>query len=115
MALIVFGSPRERFLQEEVRFIQEIATLLNLCMSTIGLYAVCGELGWVGFRVGCFRYKTNPNPHEKIFAVGKSGPIATFNLFFLGLGWPWVGEFVGFIIILTCFPTQQNLVKSQAP
>ena len=31
--------------------------------------------------------------------VGKSGPNATFNLFFLGLGWPWVGEFVGFVII----------------
>ena len=41
-----------------------------------------------------------PTPsHEKLFAVGKfSGPIATFNLVFLGLGWPWVGEFVGFII-----------------
>ena len=37
--------------------------------------------------------------HEKLFAVGKSGPNATFDLFFLGLGWPWVGEFDGFIII----------------
>ena len=35
--------------------------------------------------------------HEKIFAVGKSGPNATFNLFFGALCWPWVGEFVGFI------------------
>ena len=35
--------------------------------------------------------------HEKLFAVGKSGPNATFNLIFLGLGWPWVGEFVGFL------------------
>ena len=41
--------------------------------------------------------------HEKLFAVGKSGPNATSNLIFLGLGWPWVGEFVGLIIILTCF------------
>ena len=24
-----------------------------------------------------------------MFAVGKSGPNATFNLIFLGLGWPW--------------------------
>ena len=31
-----------------------------------------------------------------------------FNLVFIGLGWPWVGEFVGFIIIFTCFPTQHN-------
>ena len=45
--------------------------------------------------------------------MGKSGPIATFNLFFIGLGWPWVGEFVGFIIIFTCFPTQHNFGKSQ--
>ena len=53
--------------------------------------------------------------HEKIYAVGKSGPNATFNLFFLGLGWPWVGEFVGFIIIFICFPTQQNLVNRNHP
>ena len=31
------------------------------------------------------------------------------------LGWPWVGEFVGFIIILTCFPTQHNLVYRKHP
>ena len=50
--------------------------------------------------------------HEKIFAVGKSGPSnATFNLVSLGLGWPWVGEFVGFIIIFIHFPTQQNSVN----
>ena len=48
--------------------------------------------------------------HEKVFAVGKSGPNATFNLIFPGLGWPWVGEFDGFIIIFICFPTEQNLV-----
>ena len=47
--------------------------------------------------------------------MGKSGPNATFNLFFLGLDWPWAGEFVGFIIILICFPTQHNLVNRQHP
>ena len=50
--------------------------------------------------------------------MGKSGPNATFNLIFLGLGWPWVGEFDGFITITSiCFPTQQNLVPgiSQTP
>ena len=31
--------------------------------------------------------------------------------FFIGLGWPWVGELIGFIIIFVCFPTQQNLVN----
>ena len=35
-------------------------------------------------------------------------PLLTY--FFLALGWPWVGEFDGFITIFTCFPTQQNLV-----
>ena len=39
--------------------------------------------------------------HEKLFDVGKSGsgPSATLNHFFLGLGWPWVGEFVVFTIL----------------
>ena len=53
--------------------------------------------------------------HEKSFAVGKSGRNATFNPFFLGLGWPWVGEFVGFIVIFKYFPTQQNLVNRKHP
>ena len=53
--------------------------------------------------------------HEKIFAVGKSAPTATFNLIFLGLGWPGVEEFVGFIIIFICFPTQHNLVNRKHP
>ena len=42
--------------------------------------------------------------------MGKSGPNATFNLIFLGLGWPWVGEFDGFIVILSCFSRQHHLV-----
>ena len=53
--------------------------------------------------------------HENLFAVGKSGPTATFNLIFLGLRWPWVGEFVGFFIIYIGFPTQQNLVNRKHP
>ena len=71
------------------------------------------DFGWVGFLVVCLLYKTNPNPRKKIFAVGKSGPRASLNLIFLGLGWPWVGEFVGFIIIFISFPTQRNFGKSQ--
>ena len=75
----------------------------------------CGEFGRVRFLVVCFLYKPIPT-HEKIFAVGKSGGRnATFNLIFLGLGWPWVGEFVGFIMIFICFPTQQNLVNRKHP
>ena len=59
----------------------------------------------------------NPIPtHEKLFAGGKSGPNATCNLIYLGLGRPWVGEFVGFIIIMfICFPTQHNLVSRKYP
>ena len=64
-------------------------------------------VGWVRFLVVCFLYKPILT-HETLFAVGKSGPNATFNLFFLGLGWPWVGEFDGFIIIFISFPTQKN-------
>ena len=56
----------------------------------------------VGFLVVCFLYKPIPT-YEKIFAVGNSGPNATFNLFFPGLGWLWVGEFVGFMIIFTWY------------
>ena len=55
-------------------------------------------------------YLKSIQTHEKLFAAGKSGPNATFNLIFLGLGWPWVGEFVGFMIIflyLGTFLTQQ--------
>ena len=58
----------------------------------------------LGFFVVCFLHENNPNPRKIIRCGGKKkgGPIATFNLFFLGLGWPWVGAFVGFIIIFTC-------------
>ena len=47
--------------------------------------------------------------HEKLFAEEKSGPNATFNLIFLGLGWPWVGEFVGFIVI-SVYVFQPNII-----
>ena len=40
-------------------------------------------------------------------------PLLTY--FFLELGWPWVGEFVGFIIMCIFFPTQQNLVDREHP
>ena len=40
--------------------------------------------------------------HENYLLWKKSGPNATFNLFFLGLGWSWVGEFVGFITRIIC-------------
>ena len=47
---------------------------------------------WVGFLVVCSLYKTNPNPRKKNICCGKKWPpSATFNIIFLGLGWPWVG------------------------
>ena len=62
---------------------------------------VGGEFDWVRFLAVCFLYKTNPNPRKKY--------LLSENLIFLGFGWPWVGEFFGFIIFIR-FPTQQNLV-----
>ena len=62
-------------------------------------------LGWVSCSL--FPIKINPPTH----------PNATFNLFFLGLGRPWVGEFVGFTIIFPSFPalnTKKN-GESQTP
>ena len=63
----------------------------------------CGEFGWVTFLAVCFLQKKTIPTHEKLFAVGKKvAQRPLFNLiFFLGWGWPWVGEFVGFIIIFT--------------
>ena len=59
--------------------------------------------------------KSIPTPRKKSIRCGKkSGPNATFDAILQGLGWPWVfGEFVGFITIFTCFPTQQNFGTSQ--
>ena len=73
-------------------------------------WGVCGEFDWVRSLVACFLYKTNPNPRKNICCGKKSGPNATFSLFFLGLGWPWVGEFDGFMLIFVLFSTQYNLV-----
>ena len=46
-------------------------------------------LGWVS--CGLFPIENQSQPQEILFAVGKIGPNATFNLIFLGLGRPWVG------------------------
>ena len=66
--------------------------------------------------------------HEKILAVGKSGPNATFNPFpWVGLalgwgvrrfhnknlGWPWVWEFVGFMIKIYMFSNPTEFGISQ--
>ena len=98
-------------LKKLLPFLKWDIELLLRCLRTI--------FGWVRFLVVRFLYKTNPNP-RKIICCGKkvtqkSGPNASFNLFCLGLGWPWVGEFVGFMIIFICFPTEQNFACRKHP
>ena len=62
----------------------------------------------------CFLHEISPDRRKNVFLSGKSGPHATCNLFFLWFGLSSrVGEFVGFIIIFTCFPAEQKLDKSQ--
>ena len=53
-------------------------------------------------------YKKSIPTHEKSFVVRKSGPNTTLTLILLGLGWPWVGELVGFIRYLYDF--QPNII-----
>ena len=71
----------------------------KITAQTPNRYVVLGCLrglwsGWVSCSLFCY---IKPIPiHEKLFAMGKSGPYATaVDPIFLGLGWPWVGEFVG--------------------
>ena len=70
------------------------------------------NFGWVRFLAVYFLYKTDPNARKKTkIAVGKKvGPkMPLFDRFFLGLGWPWVGKFVGFIKICMFFnPTEHG-------
>ena len=71
---------------------------------------------WVRVLVVCFLYKTNPNPRKGILLWEKVAQMPLFKPNFccccccshinswlqcsprLGLGWHWVGEFVGFMI-----------------
>ena len=69
-----------------------------LQQHTLGL--IGGEFGWAGFLAVYLLYKIN-QPTKNHLLWEKVAQNATINLFFLGLGWPWVGEFVGFIIIFT--------------
>ena len=66
-------------------------------------------MGWVSCSLFLSHIKSIPT-HEKIVAVGKSGPNATFNLIFLGLGLPWVGEFIHMTVVNICvFLTVVNI------
>ena len=46
-------------------------TVLVTVTATVTPKQACGEFGLVRFLVVCLLYKINPNPHEKLFAVGK--------------------------------------------
>ena len=69
-----------------------------------GLITVCAEnLVGLGFLWSASYRKPIPT-HEKLFAVGKSGPTTTFNPTRLGLGWPWVGGVRRFRNNIDMFP-----------
>ena len=60
-------------------------------------------LAWVFCSL--FPISNQSQPTNQYLLREKVAQMPTFNLFFLVLGWPWVGEFVGFIIKFICFPT----------
>ena len=83
---------------------------INGCIYCINSYIYCinsyiycinrvfaENFGWVGFLAVCFLYKINPNPRKK--CLWEKVAQLPF-LIFLELG-----EFDGFIIMLTCFPS----------
>ena len=89
---------------------------LYLILQPLYLILRCARKKWLGW-VSCSPFpiiKSIPT-RKKSFDARKSGPNATFSLIFLWLGWPWVGEFFGFMTILTCFPTQQNFANGKHP
>ena len=73
-----------------------------------------GDFGWVGLHV-CLLHKINPQANEKLFAVGKNGPNATFDLFFLGLGWPRVWGVRRFHTNIYMSSNPTGFGKSQRP
>ena len=72
---------------------------------------------WLGrvFRgLSPIKNQSQPTSNNLLWEKVAATPLSTY--FFLGLGWPWVGEFVGFIIILKCFhPTQHNFEDRKQP
>ena len=75
----------------------------------------CGELGWVGFLV-LFPINNQSQPTKNYFAMAKVFQTPLLTYFFLGrVGLGLGSSFDGFILILICFPTQQNLVSRNNP
>ena len=97
--------------------ITAVTTLQRNCASS-GFHLGCFRIvrwGWVSSSL--FPIQNQSRPHEiNIYLLWeKVAPNAAFHLIFLGLGCPWVGEFVGFILLLTCFPPQHDLVNRKHP
>ena len=83
-------------------------------IMTVGIqYGVCGEFGRIGFLVVCFLSTTDPNPRKIIYCRKKWPKRHFLTYFFLGLGWPWVGEFVGFIIMFIMFSKRAEVGKTE--
>ena len=62
-------SKRGKFLRIELDINSRVADFGNKTKN------VCGELGWVGFLVVCFLYKTNLSP-RKISCCGEKKKVA---------------------------------------
>ena len=93
------------------------------------LYNVSASGAIIAAATANSRRSSQQNPYKTLCFIGRAWPnfpwfYSTFRknpnkkvpqvwalCLFLGLGWPWVGEFVGFIIIFLCFPTQNNRPK----
>ena len=91
-----------------------VVLVLVLVLMVLVVGYLRRNLGWVGVLVCSLFIKSIPTQRQ-LFAVGKSGPNAAFTLIFLGLGWPWVGEFVGFMIIFNMLFNPTEFGRTQTP
>ena len=72
-------------------------------------WALAENLVGLGFLQSVSYIKSILNQRKNICCGKKKWPEMLLSAcFFLGLGWPWVGEFVGFMMTFICFPTQQH-------
>ena len=70
----------------------------------------------MGLLVVSVSYIKSIPTHEKSLAAGKKSggpkmPLLTY--FFLWLGWPWVGDIVGYTVIFICSPTPTEPGRSR--
>ena len=74
------------------------------------------KLAGIGFLQSVSYIKSIPTHEKNICGEKKVAQLPPYNLVFLGLGWPWVGEFVGFMIICTRYmfssPTEFGIANT---